>query len=287
VRWNLAFAALALCWGVISLIAADVRLSAPVLVFDRVVLAAMTVGLVAVASGRAHLLAVREERGRLAVTSVALAVHWLTFFAAIKLASIAVGNLTTYTAPILVALVAPLVLPERRSFVAALAIIPAGAGLAFIALAGGDAHATASGIAVGLLSAVSLAALIILTKQLSSLHPVGVLFWSYLAVAAVMAPVLPFAGRFLPDGRELGLVLLLGVVFTALSGLLYYGLMRRVTAQGAGPLMYLEPVSAAFLGWILLGQELGWQVLVGGALVLLGGLLIVVFEPADAGTVQP
>jgi drug/metabolite transporter (DMT)-like permease len=47
-------------------------------------------------------------------------------------------------------------------------------------------------------------------------------------------------------------------------------------------LMYLEPVSAAFLGWLVLGQELGWKVLVGGALVLAGGLLVVLFEPADS-----
>jgi drug/metabolite transporter (DMT)-like permease len=282
-RWNLALAGLAVCWGLISLIAADVALGSVVLVFERVVLAGAAIGLACVVAGRRELLRVDAQRGRLVVASVALAVHWLTFFAAIKLSSIAVGNLTTYTAPIVLAVVAPLVLPERRSAIAAAAVVPAGLGLALVATAGGDAHATASGITAGLVSAVSLAAVVIFTKQLGRLHPLAILFWSYVVIAVVTAPLLPFAGRIVPHGREIVWVLLLGVVFTAGSGWIYYVLMRHVTAQAAGPLMYLEPVSAAFLGWLVLGQELGWKVLVGGMLVLAGGLLVVLFEPADSG----
>lgn len=282
-RWNLALAGLAVTWGLISLIAADVRLSPLVLVFDRVALAGVAIGAGALLLGRGDLLRLREQRVRLAAASAALTVHWVTFFGALKLSSIAVGNLTTYTAPILLAVVAPLVLPERRSRIAAMAIVPAATGLALIALAGESAHATASGIALGLVSAVSLAAMMILTKQLSGLHPLTLIFWSYVVIAALTAPALPFAGRIIPHGREIAWMLVLGLVFTAGSNVAYYLIMRRVTVQTAGTLMYLEPVSAAFLGWLVLGQQLGWHVLVGGALVLCAGLLVVVFEPAESG----
>src|SRR4051812_20022734 len=212
-RWNLALAGLAVCWGLISLIAADVALGSVVLVFERVVLAGAAIGLACVVAGRRELLRVDAQRGRLVVASVALAVHWLTFFAAIKLSSIAVGNLTTYTAPILLAIVAPLVLPERRSAVAAAAVVPAALGLTLIALGGGAAHATASGIAAGLLSAVSLAAVVIFTKQLGGLHPVAILFWTYVLIALVTTPALPLAGRILPHGREIAWILVLGLGF--------------------------------------------------------------------------
>jgi drug/metabolite transporter (DMT)-like permease len=127
---------------------------------------------------------------------------------------------------------------------------------------------------------------VIFTKQLGGLHPITILFWSYVVIAVVTAPALPFAGRLVPHGRELVWLLVLGLVFTAGSGYLYYVIMHHVTAQAAGALMYLEPVSAAFLGWVVLGQQLGWQIIVGGALVLAGGLLVVLFEPADVGTFQ-
>ena len=57
--------------------------------------------------------------------------------------------------------------------------------------------------------------------------------------------------------------------------------IRRVTAQAIGILSYIEPVSAALLTWAILGQSFGWQVAVGGALVVLAGTMIVVLEPAD------
>src|SRR5437764_7321524 len=213
-RWNLALAGLAVLWGLISLIAVDTGLDALVLVFTRVVVAALGIGGACLVLRRTDVLRVDAQRGRLAVAAVALAVHWLTFFAAIKLSSIAVGNLTTYTAPILLAIVAPLVLPERRSVVAAAAVVPAALGLTLIALGGGAAHATASGIAVGLLSAVSLAAVVIFTKQLGGLHPVAILFWTYVLIALVTAPALPLADRILPHGREIAWILVLGLGFT-------------------------------------------------------------------------
>ena len=56
--------------------------------------------------------------------------------------------------------------------------------------------------------------------------------------------------------------------------------LRDVTAQSAGLLAYIEPVSATFLAWAILGQDLGWQVLLGGAAVLAGGALVVLYEDA-------
>ena len=48
----------------------------------------------------------------------------------------------------------------------------------------------------------------------------------------------------MPQGAEIFYVLLLGVVFTAISGDIYVGLLAHVTAQAVGILAYLEPVGA-------------------------------------------
>ena len=78
-------------------------------------------------------------------------------------------------------------------------------------------------------------------------------------------------------------MLALGALLTALSGVIYIRALRDVTGQAAGLLAYLEPVSATFLAWAILGQELGWQVALGGAAVLSGGALVVLYEPEEAG----
>ena len=90
-----------------------------------------------------------------------------------------------------------------------------------------------------------------------------------------------FGGEVVPRGAEIGYVILLGVVFTALSGLCFVWLLRKVTTQAISTLGYLEPVSAALLAWAILGQELGWAVLVGGTLIIGAGLLVILYEPAE------
>lgn len=284
-RWNLAVAVLASSWGIISVIVAGVDLDAAVLVFYRVAIAAAAIGIVLAALGRLELL---RPDWRVLIVGVFLAGHWFLFFETIKLSSVAVALLTVYTAPIFLALLAPAFLPERRSRIALLALAPAGGGLALIALFGSDeSEARGAAIATGLGAAVTYAGLVIATKRLTAELPVvTITFWSYATAAATLAPFLVFADRVLPHGDEVGYVVLLGAVFTALSGFVYVSLLRKVTAQAIGILAYLEVVSSALLAWAILDQPLGWAVLVGGALVVAGGALVVVYEPADAAPVE-
>ncbi len=283
-RWNVSIAALAASWGVISLIVAGVDLGAPVLVFWRLSLAALTIGLVSVALGRRALLRLPRPAGPLLLVGAVLAAHWFLFFETIKLASVAVAVLTVYTAPIFLSLLAPLLLPERRSRVALLALVPAAAGLVLIALAGeAGAHARPLALATGLAAAITYAVLVIATKRLTAtLHPATIAFWAYAVAAVVLAPALVFAARVLPASAldTLGLAGL-GILFTGISGFIYITLLGRVTAQAIGILAFLEPVSAALLAWVALDEPLGPAVLVGGALVLAAGLAVVVYEPAE------
>jgi drug/metabolite transporter, DME family len=283
VRWNLAAAALSASAGFIAVIVDGVDLSAEALVFYRLVLAALTVVAAAALARRLDVLRVTELRGRVALLGVILGAHWLLFFATIKLSSVAVAVLTTYTAPLLLAAVAPLLLPEQRSRVVLLALVPAAAGLAMIALAGEEGtHARPLAIAAGLGAAVTYAGAVVTAKQLTVRLPVpAIQFWNYCVAAVVTAPFLLIGGRLVPRGAEVAYVLLLGIVFTALAGLCFVWLLRRVTTQAISTLGYLEPVSAALLAWAILGQELGWAVLVGGTLIIGAGLLVILYEPAE------
>jgi DME family drug/metabolite transporter len=282
-RWNFAAAALSASAGFIAVIVDGVDLSAEALVFYRLTLAALTVLLAAALFRRLDVLRAPEMRGRLAFLGAILGAHWLLFFATIKLSSVAVAVLTTFSGPILLAAVAPLLLPERRSRVVLLALVPAGVGLGLIALAGeGGTHARPLAIAAGLGAALTYAGAVITAKQLTMrLQVPAIMFWNYLVAVAVTSPFLFLGGRLVPQGAEIGYVLLLGVVFTALSGLGFVWLLRKVTAQAMSTLGYLEPVSAALLAWAILGQDLGWAVITGGILIIGAGLLVILYEPVE------
>lgn len=283
-RWNVAVAALAASWGLIAVIVREVDLDAQVLAFYRLAFAALTLLAAGVVLRRLAVLRLDRDRLRVAGLGVLLAGHWFVYFAAIKLSSVAVAVLMVYTAPILIALLAPLVLPEARSRVGLVALVPAAAGLVLVALGGeGGAHVRPLALAAGLAAAISYALLVVFTKQVAMRVPVlAVTFWIYSIASVAIAPLLLAASRVLPTANELPALAALGVVFTALSGYVYISLLRRVTAQAVGILSYIEPVSAALLAWALLEESLTWQIAVGGALVIAAGLLVVFLEPADA-----
>lgn len=286
-RWNLALGALAASWGLIAVLAASVELGAEALAFWRLALAAATLGLVAVAAGRVHLLAPRGRLAALALLGVAQGAHWVLFFQAVEHGSVALAVLTFYAAPLLIALAAPVVLAERLSPLVLGACLVGAVGIVAIALDGGGAEGAASvtAVAAGLGSASTYALLVILSKRLlaAATPPLTVAFWDCLVGTVAVAPLLLVAGRVLPSGGgEWAVVLTLGVVFTGVSTLVYATLLRRVTAQAAGVLTFLEPVSGVLLGWALLDQRPGAATLAGGVLVVAAGLAVVVLEPTAA-----
>ena len=98
-------------------------------------------------------------------------------------------------------------------------------------------------VAAGLGSAVTYAALVILSKRLlaAATPPLTVAFWDRLVGTGAVAPVL-FLDRVVPRVVRSGLWRSLGVVFTGVSTLIYATLLRRVAAQSAGVLTFLSPL---------------------------------------------
>jgi drug/metabolite transporter (DMT)-like permease len=283
VRWNLALGGLAASWGFIAVLAASVDLGAEPLAFWRLALATITLGLAALIGRRRQLLDPRGRLAALVLLGVAQGAHWLLFFEAVEHGSVALAVLTFYAAPLVIALAAPFFLPEGWSPIVLVACLVGAVGIAAIALDnGGDGGASGWAVVAGLGSAVTYAALVILSKHLvAATPPVTVAFWDCLVGTLAVAPALLVADRVLPSGAgEWSAVLALGVVFTGISTLVYATLLRRVTAQAAGVLTFLEPVAGVLLGWAILEQRPGTATLAGGALVLAAGLAVVLLEPA-------
>jgi drug/metabolite transporter (DMT)-like permease len=287
VRWNLAVAALSASFGFVSILVAGIDLDAPVLVFYRCLFAVPAIALALLLTRRLFVLRRGRTLKAALLLGTTLGAHWFLFFETIKLSSVAFALLAAYMAPIVVALLAPVVLPERRSQIALVALVPAAGGLAIVALAGGDdVDFRPLALLTGLGTALTYATLVIGTKAISTrVSAAGLTLWNYTLAGLVMVPLLFSADRVVPRPGELAYVVLLGVIFTAVSGYLYIALIRKVTAQTMGVVAYLEVVSGTLLAWAVLDEALTWQVLVGGALIILGGLAVVLFEPAEPAAV--
>jgi len=282
-RWNLSVVALASSWGFVWIIADHLSLGALTIVFWRIGLSVLVCGVGILVSGRTDLLRIGKTWRWTLLLGPGLALLWFCTIEAMKLSSVAVAVLATYTTPVFLALFAPLFLPERLSRVVLFALPIAIGGLILIAFASnGGGNVRPLAIAIGVSGALVQTVLVIIQKHVvREVNPIGFSFWIDIFALAALVPVLPFAGRVLPGAGELGYLAILGVIFTLLSGLVWLMLLRHVTAQAMGFFSYIEPVSASLLAWLLLGQRLGAPIVAGGALVLVAGFIVVLREPAE------
>lgn len=217
--------------------------------------------------------ALQDRRATAAVVIVGLADAGNTalFFAAVQRGPLAVAVLTHYLAPLLLALVVPWVLKERRSPRALVGIPVTLVGLALLigAPQGGVSGMTA------LLGAGS--ALFFATITLGS--KVATRAYSPLAVTALHAPIsvaallLVFGGSALPPALDANVLRVLagGVLCGVVGTSLFNAGLSRVPTAAAGALTYLEPLTASLLGWALFHEALGPWGLAGGLLVLCTG----------------
>jgi drug/metabolite transporter (DMT)-like permease len=284
---SLLIAACALGWGFIGIIVREVDLPAMTIVFFRVALAAAAVALILLATGRRDLLR-PPPRGVIAL-GVLLAIHWSLYFAAIKQTSVASAVLITYAAPIFMALLAPALIREHVPAVSIAALAVSMAGIAAISLAGGSGGEAvrATGVVLAVFAAITYAFLIVLLKRWGAdVHPTTVIVWQEGTAAVVLSPSLLFAGYGSLGALDVGYLLLLGIVLTGVTGVVYVAALKWVPATTAGILAYMEPVSAALLAAAILGEALTPAVLVGGAAIVAAGVVVALRTPQGAGSVE-
>ena len=264
-----------LVWGSIGVVVKKLDVSAPVLVFFRLSLGAASIVAIWAARGRLHELRLHASRRLVAVSGVVLALHWIAFFEAYKRLSVASTILIVYVGPVLIAAAAPFVLNERLQRRTLYALALSVAGIALIARPSG-----ASGHALGYLAAgvaaVLFAVLVLMLKKAAPGNaPQAVVVWELGIAALVVAPWLAGASAH-QIAHALPGLLTLGVVHTGLIGILYVAALAQLPAQQVSILVYLEPVTAVLWAWGVLGEKPSGLTLVGGALIVAAGLLIVV-----------
>jgi len=283
---SLTVAACALSWGFVAILVRAVDLPAMAIVFYRVALAAATIALVLALSGRRDLF--RLPSRPVLLLGILLALHWSFFFAAIQQTSVASAVLVTYVAPVLVAILARPLLGERLSRVSVGALGVALVGVALVSLASGSGSGgvRAAGVLLATGAAVSMAFLLVLVKRYAAnVHPVTVVLYESAVAAIVLSPAAALAGLDL-EPTDVGYLLLLGVVLTAAVDIAFIGGLRWVPATTTSILMYLEPVSAALLAALLLGEPIGGQVVVGGIAIVAAGMAVVLSSADPAGVAE-
>ncbi len=223
--------------------------------------------------------AVAEPRGRRVVrsgvTGLALAVFQTAYFAAVDSTGLAVATVVTLGAgPVLIALGARLTLGERLGRGGLAAVTGALAGLGVLVLGGGGATVRPGGVLLALTSAAGYCVMTLLTRRWGREGGADAAGTSVAAFAVTSLCLLPFA---LDEGlvphtadpvRVLCLLAYIAAVPTALAYALYFAGAAVVRSATVSVIMLLEPVGAAVLAVVLLGEHLTAATVVGTLLML-------------------
>ena len=269
-------AAAAIIWGSNGVIVNWVPYDAYAIAFFRVLFASLTLLPVVLLTRKPETMrAARSWRVMLSL-GLLLALGWTLLFHSMKLIAIANAVLLNYTAPIFVALLAPLFLKEKLEKSTLLALAISVAGIVVISYQQNlqISHLNLLGVILGLLAGLAYAGFIIASKRaLSSFSSQVVAFYSY-SVASIF--LLPFVigTDFSPDLASWTLLLVLGVFNTGFAVTLYLKGLGMVTAQKAVVFTYLEPASAVVFGFLFLAQQPTPLMLVGGFLILIAGYIV-------------
>ena len=88
------------------------------------------------------------------------------------------------------------------------------------------------------------------------------------------------------SGRDVVAALILGLVCTAVAYSIWVEGVARIRVQHSSILGFLTPVVAPLFAWVLLGEDITLAVAVGGALIIVAGVLVVLFGEAE-GELEP
>ena len=257
-----------LLFGVAGLFGKLLPLSAPTIVLGRTFLAGLTLlGILLYKK-----LSLKPDSTRVILIFVflggLLAFHWVAFFRAIQLSTVAIGLLTYSSFPAFVTLMEPWFLRTRYQIQDITAVAVVALGLVLVVPEYDFSQASMQGAVWGVLSGLSFALLQIMNRKYVERYSSLLLaFYQNSFACFVLLPFGSLAFGIL-DFQKIVFIIFLGVFCTALAHTLFIEGMKRVTAQFASIISTLEPVYGIVLAAVLLDEIPTVKTLLGGVMIL-------------------
>ena len=220
----------------------------------------------------------KENFWQILFLAICLLLNLYFYFQALRHTTIANAVFSHYTAPIFVALLAPLILHEKFDRWTGIALIVSISGL-FLML---FPHLqflldkqTTRGIVYGVISGMAYAMTLIIAKGLTrGIPPLSIAFWQGIFIVVILAPMVVLEPLSAPLMNWM-ILILLGLFHCSLASLIYVSGLTLVKAQYVAIIGYLEPVSAVILGMVFLQDIPSLLAAGGGILIFAAGFMVI------------
>ena len=277
-KFYLMFVAAMLIFGSNGVFASMLEMSGAQLVLLRTLIGgAVLLIIILISRSRTPKEVLLREKWRLLFAGVCLGANWALLFEAYNLMNVSLATLTYYTAPVLVLVLAPLVLKERQNGLAYLGMAVVIVGMLLVVGTDfGEGGVSATGLIVGLGSAVFYAMLMLANKQITGVSGLNLTFIEIVIAAVILLPYVFATSGGVPlptDARGIFALLFLCTVNTGFACWLYFSSMNRLPAKAVALMGYFDPVWALIFSAVFLDERLSGVQLAGAVLVLAGALV--------------
>lgn len=198
---------------------------------------------------------------------VLMALHWVTYFAAMQYAGVSVGMIALFTFPVITVLIEPFFERVRlvwQDIVSTLTVI---FGVYLIVPETSLENDVTLGVLIGIASAVLYSFRnLIHRKHFKHYSGAQAMAWQTLVITLIL---LPFGSESITNASTDAwlLLLLLGTVFTALPHALIAASLRHLRAKTFSLIACMQPLYGVFLAILLLDETPTISALVGGVLI--------------------
>ena len=211
----------------------------------------------------------RKDIPSLVVSSLFLGAHWVTYFYALKLSTVAIGVLSLFTFPLITAMLEPLFMKTKFDVVHLVlaAMVLVGIYILVPELNLQSSHTI--GILFGILSAFLYAfrSLILKKNHTHKYDGSMLMFYQTLVISVVLVPVV-----FLMDTSNIvtqyPYVLVLGILTTAVGHSLIVRAFKHFSVSTATIISSIQPIFGIILAFLFLNEIPNTNTFFGGALIL-------------------
>ena len=228
---------------------------------------------------------IRKNFFLLFVSGALLGINWIVLFEAYRYTTVAIATVCNYMAPVFVMAASPVLLHEKLTLKKCLCVAVALVGMLMASGVRTASVTDMKGIGFAMFSAVTYAGGILLNKKIKGLKGDE---RSIVQLGISTIVLLPYVLKT-EDLQQMeitptaiGLLLVIGVVYTGIAYALYYGSLETIPAQTVAILSYIDFVVAILVSAFIFHEETTAAAWVG-VLAVLGAAIFseVGFEPGE------
>jgi len=210
----------------------------------------------------------KKDLGAFVLSALFMASHWITYFIALRLSSVAIGMLALFTYPIMTAFLEPLFSKTKFDYMHLLLGAMVILGIYILSPELDFQSDSVKGIMFGLLSAFCYALRILILKQyVTTYHGSSLMFFQLLIITIVLAPALFFL-ETTNITTQFPYIIILALVSTAIGHTLFVQSLKHFKVSTASIIGSTQPIFGIIIAFLFLNEIPNWNTFFGGMLIL-------------------